>query len=67
MSRLAKEYVTDRETEFGLLWTKAWTGKEDVEPETVNLGNALTDALSHPTGKLAEAADHRQRPRLTPV
>ena len=61
VSRLAEECATDRETEFGLLWTKAWTGKEDVEPETVDLGDPLTDALNHPAGKLAEAALARLR------
>ena len=56
VSRLAEAYGTDREDDFGLLWTKAWTGKEDVETETVDLGDPLTDALNHPAGKLAEAA-----------
>ena len=56
LSRLAKEYAIDRETEFGLLWTKAWTSKGEVEPQTAEPGNPLTDALNDPAGKLAEAA-----------
>ena len=56
VSRLAEAYGIDREDDFGLLWTKAWTGKENVEPETVDLGDPLTDALNHPAGKLTEAA-----------
>ena len=61
VSRLAEAYGTDREDDFRLLWMKAWTGKEDVEPETVDLGDPLTDALNHPAGKLAEAALVRLR------
>ena len=61
VSRLAEEYEIDRENEFGLLWTKAWIGKGEVEPETVDLGDPLTDALNHPAGKLAEAALTRLR------
>ena len=61
VSRLAEAYGTDREDDFRLLWVKAWTGKEDVEPETVDLGDPLTDALNHPAGKLAEAALVRLR------
>ena len=55
-SRLAERYGTDQESEFRLLWTRAWTGKEEGEPETVAMEEVLTDALSHPAGKLAEAA-----------
>ena len=61
VSRLAEAYGIDQETEFGLLWTKAWAGKGEVEPETVYLGDPLTDALNHPAGKLAEAALTRLR------
>ncbi len=61
VSRLAEEYGNDREDDFGLLWTKAWIEKGDVEPETVDLGDPLTDALNHPAGKLAEAALARLR------
>ena len=53
VSRLAEEYGNDREDDFGLLWMKAWIEKGDVEPETVDLGDPLTDALNHPAGKLA--------------
>ena len=44
VSRLAEEYGTDREAEFGVLWTKAWTGKGEREPKTVEMGEVLTDA-----------------------
>ena len=61
VSRLAEEYGIDRETEFGVVWTKAWNNKEDGEPETVDLGEPFTDSLNHPAGKLAEAAMTRLR------
>ena len=57
VNRLAQEYGTDREAEFGMLWAKAWREKQEGEPETVEMGEALTDALNHPAGKLAEAAE----------
>ena len=61
VSRLAEEYGTDREDDFRLLWTKAWPGKEVVEPALVDLGDPLTDALNYPAGKFAEAALVRLR------
>ena len=61
VSRLAEDYGVEQESEFGLLWTKVWTGKGAVEPETVDLGDPLTDALNHPAGKLADAALARLR------
>ncbi|MCY4319426.1 MAG: SIR2 family protein [Alphaproteobacteria bacterium] len=61
VSQLAEKYGTDREDEFRLLWMKAWTGREDVEPAVVGLDDPLTDALNHPAGKLAEAALARLR------
>ena len=56
VNRIAEEYGTEREAEFRVLWTKVWTGKRQGEPQTVNMGEPLTDALNHPAGKLAEAA-----------
>ena len=61
VSRLAEEYGIDREDDFRLLWTKNWPGREVVEPALVELGDPLTIALNHPTGKLAEAALARLR------
>ena len=61
VSRLAEEYGIDRESEFGLLWTKAWSGKGEVEPESVDSEDPVTDALNHPAGKLVEAAMTRLR------
>ena len=56
VNRIAEEYGTEREAEFRVLWTKAWTCKGQGEQQTVNMGEPLTDALNHPAGKLAEAA-----------
>ena len=61
VTRLAKTCGIDREEEFGLLWSKAWSGMGEVEPETAALKDPLTDALNHPAGKLAEAALNRMR------
>ena len=61
VSRLAEQYGIDREDDFRLLWTKAWPGKEVVEPAVLDLGDPLTEALNHPAGKLADAALVRLR------
>lgn len=61
VSRLAEEYGTDREVEFGVLWSKSWIGKGEGKPHAVDMGKPLTDALNHPAGKLAEAALARLR------
>ena len=61
VGQLAEEYGIEREDEFRLLWTKAWPGKEVVEPAVAELGGPLAEALNHPAGKLAEAALARLR------
>ena len=61
VSQLAEEYGTDRETEFGLLWTKTWTGKGEGEQQTVDMEEPFTVALNDRAGKLAEAALTRLR------
>ena len=61
VNRTAEDYGTERETEVRELWTKAWTGKGQSEPQTVDIGEPLTEALNHPAGKLAEAALTRLR------
>ncbi|MCY3761603.1 MAG: SIR2 family protein [Gemmatimonadetes bacterium] len=61
VTKLADECGVDREEEFGLLWSKAWNGMGEVEPQTAALKDPLTDALNHPAGKLAEAALDRMR------
>ena len=61
VKRIAERYGTDRETEFGALWTRAWSGREESEPEVLGLDDPLTDALNCAAGKLAEAALVRLR------
>ena len=61
ITRLAQECGIDQEEEFGLLWSKTWDGMGEVEPDTGDLKDPLTDALNHPAGKLAEAALGRLR------
>ena len=61
VNKIAEEYGTEREIEFSVLWMKAWTGKGQGEPQTVDMGEPLTDALNHPAGKLAEGALTRLR------
>ena len=61
VDRLAEEFETCREAEFRKLWTKAWNGKEETDPEANDIGDPLTDALNHSAGKLAEAALARLR------
>ena len=47
VNRLAEEYGTERETEFEVLWTKAWNSKGEGGTE---MREPLTDALNHPAG-----------------
>ena len=54
--RLADAWGTDREAEFGVLWTKSWTGKGEGGSEMADRDELLTNALNHPARKLAEAA-----------
>ena len=61
VNRLAEEYATERETEFGVLWTKAWNSKGEGVRVTAEMRGPLTDALNHPAGKLAEAGLTRLR------
>ena len=61
VKRIAERYGTDRETEFGALWTRAWSGRDESEPEVLGLDDPLTDALNCAAGKLAEAALVRLR------
>ena len=61
VNRLAEEWGTDREEEFGSLWMRAWIGKPEAEPETVHLEDPVTDGLNHAAGRLAEAALARLR------
>ena len=61
VGQLAENYGIDREDDFRLLWTKAWPGREVVEPAVAELEDPLTEALNHPAGKLAEAALARLR------
>ena len=56
ISRLAKEYGTDREAEFKELWKKAWIGAKGVEDRIDEMWDPVTSALNHPAGRLAEAA-----------
>ncbi len=58
VNQLADACGTDRENEFGLLWTKSWNEKEGSGGETDDMewATALTRAVNHPAGKLAEAA-----------
>ena len=53
---LAEEYGTDREREFGTLWTKAWREVGKRSPVITDFNDPLRDALNHTAGKLAEAA-----------
>ena len=61
VNRFAEEYGTERETEFGVFWTKAWNSKGEGVRVTAEMREPLTDALNHPAGKLAEAALTRLR------
>ena len=61
VGQIAEAYGIDREGDFRLLWTKAWPGREVVEPAVAELEDPLTDALNHPAGKLADAALVRLR------
>ena len=61
VGRLAQEYGVDRESEFGVLWKKAWAGKEESGPEAFDMGQVVTEALNHAAGRLAEAAMSRLR------
>ncbi len=56
VKQLADAWGTDREAEFGVLWTKSWTGKGEGGSEMADRDETLTNALNHPAGKLAEAA-----------
>ena len=56
VKRIAERYDTGRETEFEVLWTRAWSVREESEPEVLGLDDPLTDALNSAAGKLAEAA-----------
>ena len=54
---LANLYETDREEALGKLWTKAWFALGMDEPaEFADSDEPITEALSHPAGKLADAA-----------
>ena len=61
VKRIAERYGADRENEFEVLWTRAWSAKEESEPEVLGLDDPLTDALNSASGKLAEAALDRLR------
>ena len=61
VKRIAEGYGTDREIEYQVLWTKAWSGGEVDEPRVLGLDDPLTDALDSASGKLAEAALVRLR------
>ena len=61
VERLAEGCATDWEDDFGVLWTKAWTGKGDGEVQASSTEGPLTEALNHPAGRLAEAAMARLR------
>lgn len=56
LERLSDMYEIDQEAAFKILWTKAWIGKGEGEPQTVFPDDPLTDALNDPAGRLAEAA-----------
>ena len=53
---LAEQYGIDRESELTALWMKAWGGIGESSSEAIGIDDALTDALNHAAGKLAEAA-----------
>lgn len=53
--RIAHECITNEETTFKILWTRAWTMKQDIQPNNKSQ-DPITSALLHPEGKLAEAA-----------
>ena len=53
---LAEKYGTDREREFGILWTKAWREVGKRSPVITDFNDSLRGALNHTAGKLAEAA-----------
>ena len=53
---LAEQYRIDRESELTALWMKAWGGIGKSSSEAIGIDDALTHALNHAAGKLAEAA-----------
>ena len=53
---LAEQYGIDREPELAALWLKAWGGIGKSSSEAIGIDDALTHALNHAAGKLAEAA-----------
>ena len=53
---LAEQYGIDREPELTALWMKAWGVIGKSSSEAIGIDDALTHALNHVAGKLAEAA-----------
>ena len=53
----AEAWGTEREEDFGRLWTRAWEGAERGKPvKMTGIENPITNAVNQPAGKLAEAA-----------
>ena len=61
IKNLAEEYGIDHEQELRAIWTKAWRGACNSQPEAEIQDDLLTVALNHGAGKLADAALIRLR------
>ena len=53
---LADRYSTDRELFLQKLWTRVWNGTREARPDAIAVGDMLTYAMNHPSGKLADVA-----------
>ena len=56
VSILAEAYETGQECDLNTLWTRAWNSLSNGPPQTIDLGDPLTDSLNDAAGKLASAA-----------
>ena len=56
IQHLADDHDAEEESEFAILWTRAWNTFGDSQSSDEDFDDPLTAALNHPAGKLARAA-----------